>query len=155
MSSNTWNKSEIGPWSTEWNRAKANRLLLLLLLFFPKKLAGHSKHLLQHKRTLETDIIIGGQHQNQSDYILCSKRWRSSIESAKTRPGADCGSNHELPIAKFRLKLKKAGKTIRPLRYDLICTPYDYTLEMRTTFKGLDLIDRGSDELWLEVPDIV
>ena len=60
-----------------------------------------------------------GQYQNQTDYILCSQRWRSSIQSAKTRPGADCGSDHELLIAKFRPKLKKVGKTTRPFRYDL------------------------------------
>ena len=57
-----------------------------------------------------------GQHWNQIDYILCSQRWRSSIQSTKTRPGADCGSDHELLIVKFRLKLKKVGKTTRPLR---------------------------------------
>ena len=69
-------------------------------------------------------------------------RWRSSIQSAKTRPGADCGSDHELLIAKFRLKLKKVGKTTRPFRYDLNQIPYDYTVEVRNRFKGLDLIDR-------------
>ena len=61
---------------------------------------------------------------NQIDYILCSQRWRSSIQSAETRPGADCGSDHELLIAKFRLKLKKVGKTTRPFRYDLNQIPY-------------------------------
>jgi len=61
----------------------------------------------QHKRRLYTWTSPEGQHQNQIDYILCSQRWRSSIQSAKTRPGADCGSDHELLIAKFRLKLKK------------------------------------------------
>ena len=71
----------------------------------------------------------------------------------KTRPGVDCGSDHELLIAKFRLKLKKVGKTTRPFRYDLI--PYDYTVEVRNRFKGLDLIDRVPDELWSEVPDTV
>ena len=71
----------------------------------------------------------------------CSQRWRSSIESTKTRPGADCGSDHELLIAKFRLKLKKAGKTTRPFRYDLNQIPYDYTVEVRNRFKGLDLIE--------------
>ena len=80
-----------------------------------------------------------GQYQNQTDYILCSQRWRSSIQSAKTRPGADCGSDDELPIAKFRLKLKKVGKATRPLRYDLNQIPYDYTVEMTNRFKGLDL----------------
>ena len=81
--------------------------------------------------------------------------WRSSIQSAKTRPGADCGSDHELLIGKFRLKLKKVGKTTRPFRYDLNQIPYDYTVNVRNRFKGLDLIDRVPDELWMEVHDIV
>ena len=71
----------------------------------------------QHKRRLYTWTSPDGQHRNQIDYILCSQRWRSSILSA--RPGADCGSDHELLIAKFRLRLKKVGKTTRPFRYDL------------------------------------
>ena len=71
------------------------------------------------------------------------------------RPGADCGSDHELLITKFRPKLKKAGKTARPFRYDLNQIPYDYTVEVRNRFKGLDLIDRVPDELWTEVCDIV
>ena len=74
---------------------------------------------------------------------------------SKTRPGADCGSDHELLIAKFRLKLKKVGKTTRPFRYDLNQIPYDYTEEVRNRFKELDLIDRVPDELWMEVRDIV
>ena len=74
---------------------------------------------------------------------------------SKTRPGAGCCSNYELLIAKFRLKLKKVGKTTRPFRYDLNQIPYDYTVEVRNRFKGLDLIDRVPDELWLEVRDIV
>ena len=73
----------------------------------------------------------------------------------KTRPGADCGSDHELLITKFRLKLKKVGKTTRPFRYDLNQTPYDYIMEVRNRFKGLDLIDRVPDELWNKVRDIV
>ena len=95
------------------------------------------------------------QYRNQIDYILCSQRWRSSIQSTKTRPGADCASDHELLIAKFRLKLKKVGKTARPVRYNLNQIPYDYTVEVRNRFKGLDLIDRVPDELWNEVRDIV
>ena len=71
------------------------------------------------------------------------------------RPGADCGSDHELLTAKFRLKLKKVGETTRPSRYDLNQIPYDYTVEVRNRFKGLDLIDRVPDELWNEVHDIV
>ena len=84
-----------------------------------------------------------------------SKRWRSSLQSAKTRLGTYCGSDHELLIAKFILKWKKIGKTARPFRYDLNQISYDYTVEVRNTFKGLDLIDRVHDELWNEVHDIV
>ena len=80
--------------------------------------------------------------------------WKSSIQSAKTRLGAECGSDHELLIAKFRLKLKKVGKTTRPFMYDLNQSPFDYTVKVRNRFKGLDLIDRVPDELWTEVRDI-
>ena len=83
------------------------------------------------------------------------KTEKLSIQSTKTRPGADCGSDHELLITKFRLKLKKVGKTARPFRYDLNQNPYDYTVEVRNRFKGLDLIDKVLDELWTEVRDIV
>ena len=75
------------------------------------------------------------------DYILCSQRWRSSIQSAKTRLEADCGSDHELLIAKFRFKLKKVGKTTISFRYDLNKIPYDYTMEVTNRFKGLYLIE--------------
>ena len=78
-----------------------------------------------------------------------------SMQSAKTGLGADCGSDHELLIAKFRLKLMKIGKTTRPFRYDLNQIPYDYTVEVSNKFKGLDLIDRVTKELWTEVHDIV
>ena len=87
--------------------------------------------------------------------MLCRQRWRSSIQLAKTRLGADCGTDHELLIAKYRLKLKKAGKTTRPFRYDLNQIPYDYTVEVTNRFKGLDLIGRMPGELWMEVHDIV
>ena len=109
----------------------------------------------QHKRRLYTWTSLDGQRQNQIDYILCSQRWRSSIQSAKTRQGADCGSDHELLIATFRLKLKKVGKTTRPFRYDLNQIPYNYTVEVGNRFLGLDLIERVPDELWTEVGDIV
>ena len=95
----------------------------------------------QHKRRLYMWTSPDGQYQNQTDYIFCSQGWRSSIESAKTRPGADCGSDHELLIAKFRFKLKKVGKTTRPFRYDLNQIPYNYTVEVTNRFKGLDLIE--------------
>ena len=109
----------------------------------------------QHKRRLYTWTSSDGQHRNQIDDILCSQRWRSSIQPAKSRPEADCGSDHELFIAKFRLKLKKVGETTRPFRYDLNQIPYDYTVEVRNRFKALDLIDRVPDELWNEFCDIV
>ena len=99
--------------------------------------------------------ITDGQYQKQTDYILCSQRRRGSIQAAKTRPGADCGTDHELLIAKFRLKLKKARKTTRPFKYDLNQIPYDYTVEVTNRFKGLDLIDIVPNELWSEVHDIV
>ena len=108
----------------------------------------------QHKRRLYTWTSPDGQYWNQTDYILCSQRWRSSIQSAKTRPGSWL-CLRLLLIAKFRLKLKKVEKTTRPFRYDLNQIPYDYTVEVRNRFKGLDLIDRVPDELWTEVCDIV
>ena len=101
----------------------------------------------EQKRRLYTWTSAGGQHWYQIDYILCSQRWRSSIQLAKTRPGADCGSDHELLIAKFRLTLKKVGKTIRPFRYDLNQIPYNYTVDVTNRFKGLDLTDRVPEEL--------
>ena len=109
----------------------------------------------QHKKRLYTWTSPDGQYRNQIDYILCSQRWRSSIQSAKTRLGANCGSYHELLIAKFRLKLKKVGKTAGPFRYDLNQIPYDYTVEVTNRFKGLDLIVRVPEELWMEVHGIV
>ena len=148
-SRNTCSNRQIWPWSTEWNRAKPNRVL-------PRESTGHSKHPLPttQENTLHMDITRWSTVKPDWFY-LCSQRWRSSIQSAKIRPGADCGSNHELLIAKFRLKLKKVGKTTRPFSYDLNQIPYDYTVEVRNTFKGLDLIDRVPDELWTEVHDFV
>ena len=84
----------------------------------------------QHKRRLYTWASPDGQYQNLIDYILCSQIWRSSLQSEKTRLGADCGSDHKLLIAKFRLKLKKVGKTTRPFRDDLNQIHYDYTVEL-------------------------
>ena len=102
----------------------------------------------QHKRRLYTRTSPDGQHQNQIDYILCSQRWRSSIQSAKIRPGDDYGSHHEHLIAKFRLKLKKVGKTPRPFRYDLDQIPYDYTVKVKNRFKGFYLIEFLNNYGW-------
>ena len=92
-----------------------------------------------------------GQYQNQIDYVLCNQRWRSSIQSVKTRLGTDCGSDHQLLIAKCKLKLKKVGKTSRPFRYDLNQIPYDYPVEVMNRFKGLYLVNKAPEELWTEV----
>ena len=89
----------------------------------------------EHKRGLYMWTSSDRQYQNQIDYILCSQRWRRSIQMAKTRRGADCGSDHELLIAKFRLKLKKVEKPTRPFRYDLNQIPCDYTVEVRNRFR--------------------
>ena len=107
----------------------------------------------QHKRRLYMWASPDGQYRNQIDYILCSQRWRDSIHSVKTRLGADVAQimNSLLPNSN---KLKKLGKTIRPFRYDLNQIPYDYTVEVTNRFKGLDLRDRVSEELWMEVHDI-
>ena len=83
-------------------------------------------------------------------------QWTTFCENPdKTRLGANCGSDHELLIAKVRLKLKKVGKTTRPFRYDLNQTPYDYTVEVTNKFKGLDLVDRMPEELRMKVHDII
>ena len=131
----TWSNWQIWPWSTKWSRAKANRVLQENALVIANTLFQ------QHKRRRYTWTSPDSQYQNQIDYILCNWRWRSSVQSAKTRLGADCGSVHELLIAKFRLKLKKVGKTTIPFRYDLNQIPYDYTVEVTNRFKGLDLIE--------------
>ena len=130
-----WSNRQIWPWSTKRCWSKANRVL-------PRECTGHRNTLFQqHMRWLCTSTSPDGQYWNQIDYILCSQRWRGSIQLAKTRPGADCGSDHELLIAKFSLKLMKVGETTRPFRYDLNQIPYDYTVEGRNRFKGLDLIE--------------
>ena len=87
--------------------------------------------------------------------FFAAKDGEALYSQQKTRLGADYGSDHELLIAKFRLKLKKVGETTRTFRYDQNQIPYDYTVEVRNRFKGLDLIDRVPDELWTEVHDII
>ena len=112
-SRDTWINRQLWPWSTKRSRAKASRVL-------SREHAGCRNTLFQqHSRWLYTWTSPDGQYRNQIDYILCSQRWRSSIQSAKTRLGVDCGSDNKLVTAKFRLKLKKVGKTTRPFRYDL------------------------------------
>ena len=140
----TWSNRQIWPWSIKQSRAKANRAL-------PKEHTGHSKHRLPttQEKTLHMDITRWSIPKSDWLYSL-QQRWRSSVQSAKTRLGADCGSDHELLTAKFRLKLKKVGKTTVPFRYDLNKIPYDYTVEVTKRFKGLDLIDKVPKELRME-----
>ena len=104
MSRDSWSNKKVWPWSTKWSRANTNRVLL-------RERTGHSKHPLPtiEEMTLHMDSP-DSQYQNQTCYTLCSWRWRRSIQSAKTRPGADCSSDHEPLIAKFRLKLKNGVK---------------------------------------------
>ena len=134
-SGDTWSNRQVRPWSTKWSRAKANRVLSKNTLVIANTLFQ------QHKRWLYTWTSPDGQYLNQIDNILCSWRWRNSIQSAKTRLGVDCGSDNEHLIAKFRFKLKKVGKSTRPFRYDLNKIPYNYTVEVTNKFKGLDLIE--------------
>ena len=126
-SRNTWSNRQIWPWSTEWSRER-------LIEFCQEDALVIANTLFQqHRRRLYTWTSPDGQHQNQTDYILCSQRWRSSIQPAKARLGADCGSDKEL---------------LRPFRYDLNKIPYDYTVEVRNRFKGLDLIERLMNYGW-------
>ena len=146
QSRNTWSNRQIWLWSTEWSRTK-------VIWVLPRDCTGHSKHLPTLDKSLHMDITRCSVLK--SDWLYLQPKWRSSIQSAKTRPGANCGSDHELLIDKFRLKLKKVGKTTRPFRYELNQIPYDYTVEVRNSFKGVVLIDRVPGELWMEVSDIV
>ena len=112
-SRDTWSNRQIWPWCTEWSRAKIIEFYQENTLVIPNTLFQ------QHKRRLYTWTSPDDQCWNQTDYILCNQRGRCFIDSAKTRPGADYGSNHDFLIAKFRLKFKKVGEATRPFRYDL------------------------------------
>ena len=133
-SRNTWSNKQIWPWNKKQSSQRLTDFCKEKALVIANTLFQ------QHTRRLYTWTSPDGQYWNQIDYILCSQRWRSSIQSSKTRLGADCGSDHELLIVKFRFKLIKVGKTTRPFRYDLNQIPYDYTVKVTNRFKGLDLI---------------
>ena len=130
-------------------QGKGNRVL-------PRERPGHSKHPLPTTQ----EKTLHGHHQMVNTKIrliifFAAKDGEALYSQQKQDQEADCGSDHELLIAKFRLKLKKVGKTSRPFKYDLNQIPYDYTMEVTNRFKGLDLIDRVPKELWTEVHDIV
>ena len=140
---------QIWPWNTEWSRAKANRVL-------PRECTGHSKHHLPTTQDKTLHMDITGLPTPKSEWLYyLQPKMENSMQSAKMRRGADCGSDHELLIAKFRRKWKKVGKTARPFIYDLNQITYNYRVKVTNRFKGLDLIDRVPDELWMEVRDIV
>ncbi|XP_049766252.1 craniofacial development protein 2-like [Schistocerca cancellata] len=107
------------------------------------------------KRRLYAWTSPDGRHRNQIDYILCNQRWKSAVQSATTRPGADCGSYHKLLIAKFRLKLQNVAKSIPTCRYDLNSIPYDYTVEVQNRFNVLELENKSSQEMWTEVVNTI
>ena len=135
-SRNTWSNRKIRPWKTEWNRTNSNRV-------FPRKHTGHSKYPFSTTQEMTLCIDITKRTMLKSDwlYSLQPNKKKLLIQAAKIRLGADYGSDHELLIAKFRLKLKKVGKTTRQIRYDLNQILYDYTVEVRNRFKGLNLRD--------------
>ena len=113
-SRNTWRNRQIWPWSTEWSRAEANKVL-------PRECTGHGKHPLPAKQEKTLHMDITRWSISKSDWLCCLWPKMEKLYTVnKKRPGADCGSDHELLIAKFRLKLKKVGKTTRQFRYDLI-----------------------------------
>ena len=146
-SRDTWSNKQI--W--HWIQNEAGQRLRVL----PIERPGHGKlpfptrgdftHV--HHQTANTEIRL--------IIFFAAKDQDALWSQEKTRLGADCGSNHELLIGKFSLKLKKVGKSTRPFRYDLNEIPYDYTVGVRNRFKGLDLIDRVPEELWMEVHDTV
>ena len=132
-SRDTWSNRPVWLWNTKWSRAKANGVV-------PREHTGHSKHPLPttQEKTLHMDITRWSILKSDWLYSLRLKM-EKPMQSAKTRPGADCGSDHELLITKFRFKLKKVGKTTRLFRYDLNQIPYEYTVEVTKRFKGLDM----------------
>ena len=122
----------------------------------PREHTGHGKH--PFPTMQETTLHMytpDGQYRNQTYHVLCSQRWRSSLQSAKTRLGVDCESDHEFLIGRFRLKLKKVRKTTRPYRYELNQIPYDYTVDVTNRFRGLDVVDEVLEEPGTEVHSIV
>ena len=146
---NTWSNRQIWPWSTEWSRAKANRV-------FPRECTGHSKHPppTTQEKTLHMDITRWSIMKSDWFYSL-QPNMENLYTVGKNKTRNWMWLRSWSPYCQIQNKLKKAGKTTRPFRYDLKEIPYDYTVEVKNRFKGLDLIDRVTDELWTEVPDIV
>ena len=139
-SRDTCSNKQVWAWNTKWGREKANRVL-------PRECTG----------SCQENPLATALHMDITRWLIPKSDWwylqwkiKKLIQSAKTRPEADCGSNHELLIAKFKLKLKKTEKSTRPFRHDLNQIPHDYTEEVRSRFKGFNLIDRMPGELWMK-----
>ncbi|CAF4651495.1 unnamed protein product, partial [Rotaria magnacalcarata] len=109
----------------------------------------------QPKRRLYTWTSPNGQHRNQIDYILCNRKWKSSITSVKTRPGVDCGIDHELLLANFKIKLKRYNKTSKATKPNLQNIPYSYNVEVKNRFAELELVNTEPEELWQEIHQII
>ena len=139
---NTWSNGQIWPWSTEWSRAKANRVL-------PREPTGDSNHPLPttQEKTLHMDIVRWSTPKSDWLYSLQPKMEKSFYSQQKQDWELTVAQIMNFFVAKFRLKLKKVGKTTRPFRCDLNQIPYDYAVEVTNRFEGLDLIDRVPDEL--------
>ena len=142
----TWNQPGLVPWNLFLSISVCYSVYLECCFFFfffcqENTLVIANTFFQQPKKWLYTWTSPDGQYQNQTDYVLCSLRWRSSIQSAHIRPGPDCGSHHELFTAKFRLKLKKVGNTTRPFGYDLHQISYEYTMKVMNRFEGLDMLE--------------
>ena len=134
-SRDTWSNKQVWPWSTKWSRARANRVL-------SRKQTGHSKHPIPTTQKMTLHVDITKWSVSKSDWLhSLEPKMEKLCTVSQTRPGADCGSYHELLIAKFRLKLKKIGKTTRPFRNDLTHTLYDNKVDVINRFKELDLVD--------------
>ena len=145
----TWNNRQIWPWSTERSRAKANRVL-------PRECTGRSKHPLPTTQEMTLHMDITRWPTPKSDWLdSLQPKMEKFYTVIKNKTGSWLWLRSWAPIAKFRFKLKEVGKTTRPFRYDLNHIPYDYTVEVTNRLKGLDLIDRVTEQLWMEVCEIV
>lgn len=109
----------------------------------------------QHKRRLYTWTSPNEQHRNQIDYILCQRRWKSSVTMTRTLPGADCGTDHELLVAGICIKLRKTKRATLPNRYDLENISEEYITEVKNRFSALELLERQPEELWEEIRDTI
>ena len=148
-SRNTWSNGQIWPWNAEWSRAKANRAL-------PRERTGHSKHPFPttQEKTLHMDITRWTTPKSDWLYSLQPKMEKLYTVN-KNKPRSWLWLRSWTPYYQIQTQIEESRETARPFRYDLNQIPYDYTVEVRNRFKGLDLIDRVPDELWNEVCDIV